>query len=102
MTESIHDAPLRTRILQGAGLAALMTVFETLVRGDPSGLGERLALLVVASAGGAVGGVVYYSTDAWRFRGGALKTTANVLSLLGYCFAVVLIIWGAYELGAFH
>jgi uncharacterized membrane protein YidH (DUF202 family) len=89
-------------MLQGAGLAAFMTVFETVVRGDPPGLAERVGILVVASAGGAVGGVVYYATDAWRIRGGVLKTTANVISLLAYCFAVVAVIWGLSEMGAFH
>jgi hypothetical protein len=89
-------------MLQGAGLAAFMTVGETLVRGDPPGLVERVGLVVVASAGGSVGAIVYYATDAWRIRGGVRKTTANVLSLLAYCFAVALIVWGLSEIGAFH
>ena len=102
MIESVHNAPLRTRLLQGAGLAAFMTVFESVARGDRGTLAERIGLVLVASAGGAVGGVVYYATDAWRARGGILKTTANVLSLLAYCFAVALVVWGVYELGGFH
>ncbi len=35
MIESVHSAPLKIRVLQGAGLVAFMTVFETVVRGDP-------------------------------------------------------------------
>ena len=89
-------------MLQGAGLAAFMTVFEALARRDQTPLGQRLGVLLVACAGGSVGGAVYYATDTWRVRGGVAKTTANVLSLLAYCFAVVLVFFAAYELGAFH
>ena len=100
--ESMHAASLRMRMLQGAGLAAFMTIFEALVRGAQTTLAERVGVMLVASAGGAVGGVVYYATDAWRARGGVTKTMANVLSLLAYCFAVALVFFAAYELGAFH
>jgi uncharacterized membrane protein YidH (DUF202 family) len=89
-------------MLQGAGLAAFMTIVETVARGQHSALSERIGILLVASAGGAVGGVAYYATDPWRFRGGIRRTTANVLSLLAYCFAVALVFWGVYELGWFH
>ena len=89
-------------MLQGAGLAALMTIVETVARGERSALIARVGILLVASAGGAVGGVAYYVTDPWRTRGGVLRTTANVLSLLAYCFAVALVFWGVYELGWFH
>ena len=102
MTEAVHAEPLRARMLQGAGLAAFMTIFESLVRGDRLSLLERIGLVLVASAGGAVGGVAYYATDGWRVRGGAVKTVANVLSLLAYCFAVALVFWGVYELGGFR
>jgi NhaP-type Na+/H+ or K+/H+ antiporter len=102
MIDSIHGAPLKTRMLQGAGLAAFMTVFEAVARRDHSTLGERIEILLVASLGGAIGGVAYYATDAWRARRGVTKTFANVLSLLAYCFAALLAFWVVYELGAFH
>ena len=102
MIAPVHSAPLSTRMLQGAGLAAVMTIVETVARGDRSALSARIGILLVASAGGVFGGVAYYATDPWRARGGVLRTTANVLSLLAYCFAVALVFWGVYELGWFH
>jgi hypothetical protein len=97
----IHDAPLKTRVLQGMGLAAFMTVFRVLFSGEKVGFKERALLLVVVSVGGGAGGVVYYATDAWRARGGALKTTANVVSLLAYCAVTLLAVYVVYLLGGF-
>ena len=87
---NVHDAPLVTRILQGAGLAVVVTVF-----GFASGFKGRLSVadiaisVVAVSLGGGVGGVIHYATDSWRARGGAWRTVANVGSLLGYCLVAV-------------
>jgi hypothetical protein len=96
-----HDAPLKTRVLQGMGLAAFMTMFRIVFSGEKMRFKERLLLLVVVSVGGGAGGVIYYATDAWRARGGALKTTANVVSLLAYCAVTLLAVYAVYLLGAF-
>jgi hypothetical protein len=97
----LHDAPLKTRVLQGMGLAALMTVVRVVFSGSDVGFRERVLLLVVVSVGGGAGGVIYYATDVWRARGGALKTTANVLSLLAYCAVTLFAVYVVYLLGGF-
>ena len=103
MTHSgpIHEAPLLTRILQGAGLAAALTVFRVFAgfgpRRSPSTI--LIALGAVALGGGA-GGAVYYATDSWRAQGGVRRTFANVGSLLAYCLATGLMVVLVYFLGA--
>ena len=98
---SIHDAPLKTRVLQGMGLAAFVAVFRLVFLREIVGFKDRVLMLLVVSVGGGAGGVVYYATDAWRARGGVLKTTANVVSLLAYCAVTLLAVYVAYLLGAF-
>src|SRR2546429_9274229 len=69
----VHRAPLHTRVLQGVGLAAFLTVFRmaAYLRSPKEFSMAQLALLFGAvSSGGAVGGVVYYATDKWRVIGG--------------------------------
>src|SRR6184192_765706 len=59
----VHRAPLHTRVLQGVGLAAFLTVFRmaAYLRSPKEFSMAQLALLFGAvSSGGAVGGVVYY------------------------------------------
>ena len=97
----VHSASLGTRVLQGAGLAAGMTMFRMVAGGAGFSLGARVMLLLVVGLGGGAGGVVYYATDPWRVRGGVLKTTANVVSLLGYCLVTMLALYAAYVLGLF-
>jgi hypothetical protein len=97
----IHEAPLGTRVLQGMGLAAFMTVFRAVFSGERVEFKDSVLLLVVVSVGGGAGGVVYYVTDAWRAGGGPLKTTANVVSLLAYCAVTLLAVYIVYLLGGF-
>ena len=95
----IHAAPVHTRMLQGAGLAALLTVFRLFayrVSAKDFSLGQFVLLFGAVSIGGAIGGVAYYGTDRWRVVGGWRKTCANVLSLLAYCFATIAVVGLAY------
>ena len=97
----VHRASLRTRILQGLGLAAGLTLFRmaAYLRAPKDFSVAQLALVFGAvSLGGAVGGVVYYATDKWRLAGGWRKTVANVLSLLAYCFGTMAVIAVVYWL----
>ena len=97
----VHRAPIHTRVLQGVGLAAFLTVFRmaAYLRSPKEFSMAQLALLFGAvSSGGAVGGVVYYATDKWRVIGGWRKTVANVLSLLAYCFGTIAVIGLVYWL----
>ena len=94
----IHGAPLHTRMLQGAGLVALLTALRVVAYRSTKdlSLGQLALLFGAASAGGAIGGMAYYATDRWRVLGGWRRTTANVLSLLAYCFATIGIVGLAY------
>lgn len=97
----VHRAPVHTRVLQGAGLAAFLTVFRMVayLRSAKDFSIAQLALLLGAvSLGGGVGGVAYYATDRWRVVGGWRKTVANVFSLLAYCFATIAVVGLVYWL----
>ena len=91
--------PLGTRMLQGAGIIAVMCLFTVFGSADDSGLslGQRLMVFPLASAGGAIGGAVYYATDPLRARHGWYRTLANVLSILAYVGAAI----GFFGLWAF-
>ena len=86
ISASVHGASLRTRMLQGAGVAAALTVVNLLVRGVqldvPSSM--LVAFLAAIAICGAAGGATYYATDGLRARGGSDRTLANVASLLVY------------------
>ena len=85
-----HGAPLRTRMLQGIGLAAFLTLFRLcagIAGSNPLPIRALTVLFGSVALGGGVGGAAYYATDAWRFRGGWRKTAANVGALLAYAFA---------------
>ena len=89
----VHEASLKTRMLQGFALAAFVTVCRLLVYGlakEMSPLPQLALLFGSVAAGGAVGGATYYATDTLRVAGGWRKTSANVLSLLAYCFATLI------------
>ena len=88
----LHGAPLHTRFLQGAGLAAGLTVLRMFAVSTKFTVGQLLFGLVGISLGGGIGGTVYYATDRLRVRGGMRRTLANVTSLLAYCFATIGII----------
>jgi ABC-type uncharacterized transport system permease subunit len=87
----IERRPLRTRMLQGAGIIAFMCVFTVFGRASDSELtfGQRLMVIPLASLGGAVSGAMYFATDSLRARRGWRRTVANVLSLLAYVVATV-------------
>ena len=85
-TLSVHEASLRTRIFQGAGIAVFMMLFRITARENlPPSAMQILLMFLALALGGGVGGAVFYLTDGWRSRGGALRTLANVSSLLAYC-----------------
>jgi D-arabinose 1-dehydrogenase-like Zn-dependent alcohol dehydrogenase len=64
----VHEAPLRTRMFQGAGATILLGAVNlaVLFRRSPSTLGQLLVFFVALAIGGSVGGVVYYATDSLR------------------------------------
>ena len=83
-----HEAPLRTRVYQGAVLAIVLTAVRLAL--DPhalTGLSTvQVTLLVGAIAvAGAVAGGGYYVTDGLRAAGGWRRTSANVVALLAFC-----------------
>lgn len=92
--QAVHEKPLRTRMLEGAGIIAFLSLSSMFGARAPTGFsfGSRVFGLILASLGGAVGGIVYYASDPWRVRGGVLKTIANVASILVYCAAAVLFV----------
>jgi hypothetical protein len=93
-SRSVHEKPLRTRMLEGAGMIAFASVF-TMFRvpwEHPFSIGSRLIALCLASLGGAVGGIAYYASDSLRSRGGISKTAANVASIFAYCIAAAVFV----------
>lgn len=95
---TVHEKPLRTRMVEGAvmiAVASLFTMFVPVRPWDPpESLGSRVIALILASCAGAAGGVVYYASDSLRARGGLFKTVANVASILAYCVAAIIFIGG--------
>ena len=90
--QSVHEKSLITRMLEGAGIIAFLSLFRMF---NPSARAEfslqtRVLMFLLASLAGSVGGVAYYASDPWRARGGAFKTAANVGSILTYVAAVPL------------
>ncbi len=88
----VHPADIVTRAAQGAGFAIFLTLFRAIagVAGGKLPAWARVLLLLAVAIGGAAGGVIFYATDWWRIRGGWRKTTANVVSLLGYAAVTLL------------
>jgi uncharacterized membrane-anchored protein len=94
INSTVHEKSLITRMLEGAamiGFLSLFTMFDRSARATLP-LESRVMGLILASLGGAVGGIAYYASDPWRARGGIFKTVANVASILAYCAAAVLFI----------
>ena len=91
---AVHEKSLRTRMLEGAGIIAFLSLFSMFGVRAPAGFsfGSRVFGLFLASLGGAVGGITYYASDPWRARGGMFKKVANVGSILAYCAAAVLFV----------
>ena len=81
---NVHDAPLRTRILQGVFLSTFIAVGRVLVYGAHSAFAEGAAVLLGAALAGAGGGVLFYASDGWRTRGGIAKSLANIGTLFVY------------------
>ena len=80
---------LAKRMLQGAGAAVGLTIFNLAIQRPPkASLWLILCIFVVVAFGGAAGGAVYYATQGWREKGSVRKTSANVLSLLAYALFV--------------
>ncbi len=94
MRPEVHDASLSTRVLQGLALAVFMTLFRVIagvVSAKTFSIDETAILFGSVSLGGAAGGAAYYATDHLRAVGGWRKTVANVVSLLVYCLATLLV-----------
>lgn len=84
-------------ILALGGWTALGFVIAGIRGGDPLRgllLGAGWCLLLWLS--GAAGGVVYHLTDPIRRRGWLGRTLANVVSILAYCAAAVILLVVAF------
>src|SRR5438105_12730893 len=84
----VHRAPLHTRVLQGVGLAAFLTVFRMaayLRSPKDFSMGQLALLFGAVSSGVAVGGVVYSATDSGVVFAGGRRPFAIVLILLVTC-----------------
>jgi hypothetical protein len=94
-----HGEPLRTRVIQGIGLAVAITAVNTVLQ--PHGMtglsAKQVTILLVAVAlAGGVAGAGYYATDALRAHSGWRRTGANVLTLLVFCalaFFLVMVLY---------
>jgi hypothetical protein len=91
---TFHGKSLLARMLEGAAMIAFLSLFTMFDRSALAtfSLGSRITGLILASLGGPVGGIAYYASDPWRWRGGIFKTVANVASILAYCFAAAVFI----------
>jgi uncharacterized membrane protein YjdF len=93
-SRTVHEKPLITRMLEGAGMIAFMSLFTMFSRSARTelSLDTRLIGFLLAALAGSVGGLAYYASDAWRARRGIFKTVANVASILTYVVAAVLFV----------
>lgn len=91
----MHAAPLLTRALQGAGVAAVLVILFFWLGGDPNPNylgGSRIWMvlpLILVPAAGALGGPIFYLADDLRYQGGWKKNLANIISILAYCLLLV-------------
>ena len=94
-----HGEPLRTRVVQGIGLAVATTAVDAALQ--PHGMtglsAKQVTILLVAVAlAGGIAGAGYYATDALRAYSGWRRTAANVLTLLVFCalaFVLVMVLY---------
>ncbi len=87
-------------MLQGAGLAAFLTLFRLVLYSRRSGapsVSEDLALILLAGAAGGVAGLVYFATDTLREHSGWRRTMANVATLLIWCVIVFALVMVAFS-----
>jgi len=83
---------LKDRAWQGVryfAFASLFTAAPALFRGEFLMFVGAVAVSAIAGAGG---GAVYFATDRLRARGGAIRTFANVITLLGFCAAAIAVL----------
>lgn len=82
---------LKDRAWQGVRYFAVLSLFTAapaLLRGDVLIFAGAVVLSAVAGAGG---GAVYFATESLRARGGALRSFANVITLLGFSAAAIVL-----------
>lgn len=80
-------------VLLWGGLGAIGLFAVAVMRGDPiDGAIVSLGFLAVLAMSGAVGGLAYHITEPVRSRGRACHVAANVISLLAYCAAAIILL----------
>ena len=83
---------LKDRTWQGVryfGFASLFSAAPALWRGDFPMFVGAVGLSALA---GAAGGAIYFATEPLRGRGGAFRTFANVITILGFCAAAIVLV----------
>lgn len=94
--QQVHPVPLSTRVLQGAGIAAILVVLFLSFGGEPNSLYLQGSIrwmilpLIMVPIAGALGGVVFFVLDHMRYEGGAMKALANLISFLIYLFLLLM------------
>ena len=93
-----HNKPLGKFVLQGAGIALLLvSIFLAIIfpiggvlvgKTFWQGVGQFLPLVTV-TAGGALGGMIYYQVVQRRHRGGSKKVLLTIFSILLY----IVLLW---------
>lgn len=95
---SIHHAPMRTRMLQGAGIAFLLIALFLYAAGEGNPEWPRfwrVRPLVIVPIAGSLGGIFYYYMDHVRFIGGWSRVAADFISLIAF----VIVLWLGTVLG---
>jgi hypothetical protein len=88
--EQLRTVSVSTRMLQGAGVAVGLAIFNVVLQRRPDvPPWMLLAAIAVVALGGAAGGATYYATQGLRAQGGRRKSFANVVSLLAYALFVL-------------
>ncbi len=97
-THPIHPSTLGKRMLVGAGISLLISLFFVLGVDDPKPEWHALWIvkpLLIIPAAGALGGAFFHFMDHLRYEGGWRLILANVLSVLVY----LVVVWLGIVLG---
>src|SRR5688500_12309055 len=87
-----HPASLGARMLQGAGIGAVLIglTFTLGVNLTPGYYNWMLLPLLLVPFAGALSGTIFFYTDPLRVQGGSRKIVANVISVLAFLLLVTL------------
>ena len=95
---SIHRASMRTRMLQGAGIAFVLIALFLYTAGEGNPEWPRfwrVRPLIIVPLAGSMGGVFYYYMDQVRALGGWSRGAADFISLIAF----IIVLWLGTVLG---